>query len=229
MALADSDLRLLMETPLFGGLGSEAIVPIIGALSSASYAKGQTIFHADEPANHFFMVISGWVWLHQTTHHGEEAIIGLFTRGETFGEAAMFLSRGFPATATAGVNSRLLRIDAQIMMNEIRAQPELAFRMLASMSRKLKTFVDHITLSRMTSTHERVSRFLASLCTAKAGSETIDFPFQKKLIAARLDMSPETLSRALKKLRSIGVYVENRKIVVSDVKALKQVFTETMR
>jgi CRP/FNR family transcriptional regulator, dissimilatory nitrate respiration regulator len=197
----DVDLALLLKTPLFSGFDVLALAPILKTVSTCTYAKGETVFHAGDPANRLFVVMSGWITLSRTTRDGEEAIIGLFMRGETFAEAAMFLSRGFPATAVAGTRTRLLAIDARTMLAAMRNDPDLALRMLASMSAKLKTFVEHITLTRLRSPQHRVAEFLLGLCAADEGCETIDLPFEKQLIATRLAMRPASFSRALRGLR----------------------------
>lgn len=220
-ACVDADLALLLGTPLFSGFDAPALTPILSTVSACTYAKGETIFHAGDPADRLFLVASGWVTLTRTTRDGEEAVIGLFMRGETFAEAAMFLSRGFPATAVAGTKTRLLAIDARTMLAAMRRDPDLALGMLASMSAKLKTFVEHITLTRLRSPQHRVAEFLLGLCAAEAGSETIDLPFEKQLIATRLAMRPASFSRALRGLRSVGVHMERGKATVSDIARLR--------
>jgi CRP-like cAMP-binding protein len=53
----------------------------------------------------------------------------------------------------------------------------------------------------------------------------IELPLDKAMIAARLGMQPETLSRALARPRAAGVVSSGGYIVVSDVARLRQVAT----
>lgn len=221
MAITDADIQLLLKTPLFSGLNPGKITPFLDGLVVCEFAKGDTIFNAGDKADRLYLVLSGWVRLNRTTRDGEDAIVGLFTRGELFAEAAMFLSRGFPAAAQAGAPTRLLAIDARIMLEAIRRDPELALGMLASMSIKMKALVEQITLNRMKSTHERVAEFLLSLCTRESGREVLDLPYEKKLIATHLGMTPESFSRALARLREAGVKIEGSTTVIGDVGKLR--------
>jgi hypothetical protein len=47
-------------------------------------------------------------------------------------------------------------------------------------------------------------------------------PYDKVLIAGRLGLTPESLSRAFARLRSIGVVVDASHVVVKDVAKLRQ-------
>lgn len=221
MPITDSDFQLLLKTPLFSALDPKKISPIRGALSEHTFRKGEIIFNAGDPANRFYLVLSGWVGLRRVTRRGEDAIVGLFTKGEIFAEAAIFLSQGFPAAAQAGAPTRLLGVEAQALRHAITVEPELALGMLASMSLKLKSLVEQITLSRMRSTHERVAEFLLSLCTHETGSEVLELPFDKRFVATHLGMTPESFSRALAKLRPIGVKVESNKVIIHDMAQLR--------
>jgi hypothetical protein len=64
---------------------------------------------------------------------------------------------------------------------------------------------------------QRVAEFLASLCPEGAGSH-----MNKTLIAGRLGLQPEYLSRVFAKLRRLGVNVHASHVVVTDVSKLKR-------
>ncbi|MBT4045976.1 MAG: helix-turn-helix domain-containing protein, partial [Rhodospirillaceae bacterium] len=62
--------------------------------------------------------------------------------------------------------------------------------------------------------------FLEKLVDVDEGADEFELPLDKMLIAGRLGMQPETLSRALAKLKSIGVVTEGHRVIVKDVAAL---------
>ena len=68
---------------------------------------------------------------------------------------------------------------------------------------------------------QRVAEFLASLCPAGPGPHTITLPYDKTLIAGRLGLQPESLSRAFAKLRKVGVQIHASHVVVNEVSKLK--------
>jgi hypothetical protein len=66
-----------------------------------------------------------------------------------------------------------------------------------------------------------VAEFLCSLSNSKSGSCTISLPYDKALIAGRLGMQPESLSRSFARLKAIGVTVEQNQAFVEDVERLR--------
>jgi CRP-like cAMP-binding protein len=92
--------------------------------------------------------------------------------------------------------------------------------MLASASCHLKALVEQIEKIKLLSAPQRTADFLVELSSVSAGAVTIDLPYEKALIANRLGMKPESLSRALAKLRPLGVSVDRERVTIADVQLL---------
>ena len=76
-------------------------------------------FFQEERAESFFVVLNGWVKLSRETVEGDEYVIGMFSRGESFAEAAIFDSGRFPVTAEAVEPARVLVVPAKPFMETI--------------------------------------------------------------------------------------------------------------
>jgi CRP-like cAMP-binding protein len=216
------DWQIVRSTPLFGAMPQEVAQSIIGNQAVRNYDKGVTLFQQSEPASAFFVVLDGWVKLYRMTPDGTEAVVGVFRRGETFAEAAMFLGGRYPVNAEVVVPSRLLRVDGAMLVKRIREQPDLALSMLASASYHLKALVEHIEQIKILSAPQRIADFLVRLCPVREGGCTIELPYEKALIASRLGMKPESFSRGLAKLRPLGVSVEREQVSIVDVALLSR-------
>jgi len=48
----------------------------------------------------------------------------------------------------------------------------------------------------------------------------LNLPYEKALIASRLGMQPESFSRALKRLKPIGVEVRGDDVTITDIRSL---------
>ena len=70
---------------------------------------------------------------------------------------------------------------------------------------------------------QRVAHYLLTHCATDGGPASIRLPFQKSLLAGKLGLAPEALSRAFSTLRRAGVTVRGRTIQINDVSALKQI------
>ncbi len=214
------DWQIVRSTPLFGSLKQEITQSIIGNQPVRSYDKDTQLFQQGEEATCFFLILDGWVKLYRLTPDGNEAVVGVFKRGETFAEAAIFLGGRYPVSAEVVTPSRLLRFDGENLRRRIREQPDLALSMLASASYHLKALVEHIEQIKVLSAPQRIADFLVDLSPARDGPVIIELPYEKTLIANRLGMKPESLSRALAKLRPLGVSVDRERVTIADVQLL---------
>jgi CRP/FNR family transcriptional regulator, dissimilatory nitrate respiration regulator len=126
----------------------------------------------------------------------------------------------FPVAAETVSPTRLLRIDGSHLRQRIREQPDLALSMLGSMSYHLKFLVEQLEHMKLLTAPQRIADFLIRLCPKSEGPHSIELPYDKALLANRLGMKPESLSRALAKLRQIGVTVDRESVTISSLKAL---------
>ncbi|WP_329647165.1 Crp/Fnr family transcriptional regulator [Hyphomicrobium sp.] len=215
-----TDWRIVRLTPLLGAVSEEVAQSLIGNQSVGVFKKGETLFQQGEAADAFFVVLGGWVKLYRATPDGNEAVVGVYRRGETFAEAAMFLGGRYPVNAEVVTDARLLRVDGRVLRRRIMEQPELSLSMLASASYHLKALVEQIEHIKLLSAPQRLADFLVRLAPVREGGATIELPYEKALIANRLGMKPESLSRALARLRPLGVSVDREHISVVDVAVL---------
>jgi CRP-like cAMP-binding protein len=218
--MTDDDIEILQGLPLFAGLAGNRLAELLDGASARLHPKGQLLFQHGDQADCFFVVLSGWVKIFRLTLDGEQSVIGLFTRGESFAEAAMFLGREFPVSAEVVEEARLLRVNSHPFKRRLIAEPEVAVNMLGSVSRHLHYLVGQIEQLQVRSGTQRVADFLLKLCPLREGSAVVALPYDKSLIASRLGMKPESFSRALARLRALGVRTDRNHVSVTDVAAL---------
>jgi CRP-like cAMP-binding protein len=93
---------------------------------------------------------------------------------------------------------------------------------MASMSAHLHRLVRQVEQLTVRSSTERLAEFLIRLAPRRSGSATIELPWDKALVATRLGMRPETLSRSLAKLRDLGVEARGARITIDQLEALRR-------
>jgi len=214
------DWNTVRSTPLFGAMPTDVMQALVEKSGPRTCDKGTILFQQGDPANDFFVVLEGWVKLYRLTAEGDEAVVAIFKRGETFAEGAMFMGGRYPVTAETVAPSRLLQVDGMALRQKIRENPDLTFPMLASASGHLKALVDQIEQIKLLSGSQRVAQFLLRLSPDTQGATVVGLPYEKALIANRLGMKPESLSRSLSKLRHLGVIVDREQVVIADVERL---------
>ena len=219
--LSPPDLQRLAALTLFTGLAADDIKRLLSDSTVRRFPGGTTLFIQGDPADRFFVVLDGWAKLFRETRDGNESVINVIGPGESFAEAAMFAQARFPVSCALLEDSRVLVVHGPAVLAELRRVPEISLNMLASMSRRLRGLVGHIEQLTTRSTTERVAAFLVHLSEADAGQAVVLLPQDKTLVAGRLGMRPETLSRSLARLRDYGVTSSGHEVMIENVSMLR--------
>jgi CRP-like cAMP-binding protein len=220
--LTTGDLQIITRVAVFRGLKAETVQHIIAPATAVMLRPQEWIMRQDDPATAFFIVIDGWVKLYRSTPSGDETIIDIMTKGDSFAEPVAFTGNRYIATAEAVSEARVGRIPADHLVRCIRDSPDIALAMIASISQHMHYLVQQVEQLKTQSGIQRVAEFLASLSLAEHGYCALVLPYDKILIAGRLGLTPESLSRAFARLRTIGVVVDASHVIVNDVAKLRQ-------
>lgn len=219
--LTASDLQIISRIAVFRGLKAETVEHIIAPATAVMLRPHDLIVRQEEPATAFFIVIDGWIKLYRGTPSGDETVIDIMTKGQSFAEAVAFTGNRYIATAKAVSDARVGRIPADHIVRCIRQSPDIALAMIASVSQHMHQLVQQVEQLKAQSGVQRVAEFLASLSLAEQGQCALALPYDKVLIAGQLGLTPESLSRAFARLRTIGVRVDASHVVVRDVAKLR--------
>lgn len=216
------DWQLVARLPLFEGLDSGMLEHLLEPSRVVCPARGEQLFARGERAAWFYVVLVGWVKIFRTTAEGRESVVRVFTRGESFAEAAIFAGGDYPVSASAATPARLLAVPAAPFLSMLEEEPKMARNMLAAMSRHLRELVMALEQLQAHSASQRLASFLLGLVSPDDESADLHLPIDKGLIAARLGMKPETLSRALAALREEGLEIIGERVRVPDVEHLRR-------
>jgi CRP/FNR family transcriptional regulator, dissimilatory nitrate respiration regulator len=193
----------LLRSRLFEGAPLPEITEISSFSRVRNLDKGETLFREGEPCEGFFVVQRGVISIHRVSAAGKVQVIHIFHSGDSFAEAALISDDGYPASARALAPSAVILIPKTEFMALLRKRPELALRMLASMSRHLRKVVallDDLTLK---NAEARCIAWLLRQCPTPYSNEPfeIELDHPKRIVAAELNITSETLSRTLARLR----------------------------
>lgn len=212
--------RTVTSCPIFSAVDQAVLASLCDHHRLTSYAPHQLIFAQGDAADGFYIVLDGWVKLFRSTPSGGEVVVAVFTRGESFAEAAFFLGAAYPASAEAASNLRLLKIDSTRFNEAMATIPGLSATLLASMVHHTDRLSAEIASLKLLSTPRRLADFLIRQVPAAASEATVVLPYEKTLLAGRLGMTPESLSRALATLRKLGVEVAREHVHITRVSDL---------
>ena len=112
-----------------------------------NYQDGEHIFQEGDEGRHLFIVVSGAV---QILKGGEQfsSALGTCCEGEIIGELAVVDSHPRSASAIALGETELAVFDKDTFLEAIRARPELALEVIASLGRKLRSTNENLQETR---------------------------------------------------------------------------------
>lgn len=221
------ELKMLARRSLLLASAPEGVAQkVIEAARERLFDRGGTIFLQGERATAIYIVAEGWVKLYRVAPNGAEAVVGVFTRGASFGEAVAFRNDIYPVAAEAVTDCRLIRIDADAFLRQIRENPEVAISILSATYLHLHSLVAQVEALKAQTGSQRVAEFLLELVTCPEGACEVTLPYDKVLIAGRLGMKPESLSRAFARLKEQGVTIRQNVAQIADVAVLRDYVEE---
>lgn len=185
---------------LFGGLPLEDLQIIAGFAQALKLAKGEYLFHEAELSRGCYLVQSGAINVHRVNASGKEQVIHVFRGGESLAEASLASTTGYPANARAVEPSTVLLIPKGPILELIGRRPDLALRMLGSMSQHLRVVVGMLDDLTLKDVETRLLNWLIKH-GRNAPHGVIRLAGTKRVLAAELGTSSETLSRTFARLK----------------------------
>jgi CRP-like cAMP-binding protein len=225
--IAHADIDLALEAMLFSGFDAGSLAMLLEGASVVTYHADAMLFSRGDPADRFFVVLAGQVRLMALTEDGSQTVVEIFKPVSTFAEAALFASKRFPLSAEVGDGSRLIHVSAGPFMKKLPENRDMLFKMLAALSTWHRHLMQEITELKMKSPGQRLGSYLLSLVNEENGEARVKLPLKKTVIASRIGITPESLSRAMSRLRSIGVTSEGNSVSIVDVQALRAFCNES--
>jgi CRP-like cAMP-binding protein len=209
MALAPTEFRkigltnTLRSCQLFAGVPQQDLEAIADVTVVKPLDKDEYLFREGDPAVGFYIVQSGSVNVHRVNAAGKEQIIHIFRAGESFAEVALATTTGYPADARALEPTQVLLIQKSGILDLLKRQPELALRMLGSMSSHLRVLVGQLEDLTLKDVETRLANWLVKRCPDPNSDKpvSIELKMTKRVLAAELGTVSETFSRTLAKFR----------------------------
>ncbi len=108
------------------------------------YRDGEVIFHEGDRGEVMYVIQAGKVRITRDSSSGKVTLATLES-GEIFGEMALFDRLPRSATAVASGDARILSVDRRKLFPTISKDPTLLFKVLETMSQRIRRLDDEIT------------------------------------------------------------------------------------
>jgi CRP/FNR family transcriptional regulator, dissimilatory nitrate respiration regulator len=229
--LDDQALGQVRRNHLFAALTEGELERCLRHARVLDFASGQIIFNQGDTASRFFMVLTGIVRLYRTSAAGEEKIIDLVQPGALFAEAVFFMGGRYPVHAAALERVCLISFDFADLADCLKNNTALAFRMMAGMSKRIHDLVNEIDRLTLGTACQRLAFYLLEAAQDNPSPQArIQLKVPKNVIASRIGVKPETLSRLFAKFKDEQVLeVQGDTLVLLDPLRLRSLLDQSAR
>lgn len=209
---------------LFSGIGKDDFDALSSTVSARHLEKNEVLFHRGDVAGHFFFLDTGLIELNLIAPTGEKKVLEVVSPGRTFAEAVAFMrEQKYPVTAEALADSTLCQIPTNAYIDLVYSNPDACMRLLSDICRHLHARVREIENLTVQNARSRLASYLLEHIVETNDDEaTVRLELPRHVIASRLSIQPETLSRLLRTMTNEGILtIEDRVIFVHSLARLR--------
>ena len=194
------DGSMLAGSPLFVGLDAAARTEIARASRLTRLRTGETLFEQDDAATAFYVLITGRMKIAQLTAEGHLVVLRYIAAGQVFGAVPLFTRTGYPASATAVVDSLAARWDDRTAGVLLNRYPRVVVNALTIVGQRLQELQNRYRELATERVEQRVARALLRLFGSdrgRASAASGSFPISRQDIAEMTGTTLHTVSRIL--------------------------------
>ena len=210
-------MHRLRDIQLFSKLDDLHIDKIKSQTMTKQYSKEGIVFYEGDQSNHIFVVLEGTVKLYKTSPKGTQIQINRFEAPAVLGEYACFECVPFPATCEFVSEGKIAMIPRSFIINKL-GDADFSLQMIKSLTAKIMVLSSLIHKETIYSSEAKVAKLLVE-------NFEIFHKLKHNEIASILNITPETLSRILKKFRTQNLISGSKagEMKVLDLDALHEV------
>ena len=174
--------------------------------AAVAYPKGQVVFSQGDPADAIFHIEKGKVKLTVVSSKGKEAVIGLLTGGDFFGEGCLAGQIKRMSTATAMTDCLTVRLEKPEMIRVLHSEPvfsELFLHYLLSRNIRIEEdLVDQL----FNSSEKRLARVLLLLANfgKPEKTEPVIAKMSQEMLAEIIGTTRARVNFFMNKFRKLG-------------------------
>lgn len=212
---------LSCKPQLFDGLSEACLKQLLSHSIVQEHPSAAMLVQQGDIPQGIVLLLAGALKTARMNEDGGEAIIRMLEAGDTCMEAVLFMGGPSPVSVQTLSKCKVLLIPEQTVKNTVLQDARFSLNILRIVSRHYKNAMHQIDAMHIKSPVQRIGYYFLTK-HLEAGHDDLEFtlPFKKQAIANYLGMTPETFSRALKQMKSLGIRADGDVIKMKDAFAL---------
>jgi CRP-like cAMP-binding protein len=223
-----TDLHILSQSELFRGLPPEALDEVRAACLRKRIAKGDVLFHQDDPASWVYVVVAGRLRVTQTTAAGQQIIIRYIGSGETAGYNALSGGESYPSSVSAIDDTALMAWQRAAIRQLMERHARISLNAISIIESRYREMQTRLRELATESVERRIAHTLLRLAE-QAGRRTavgieIAFPLSRQDLAEMCGTTLHTVSRTVSGWEEEGIIDSGRRrVIVRKADALRAI------
>jgi len=172
----------------------------------SSYRKNAVIYAQADPADAVFYIQKGKIKIAVASNRGREAVVAILGAGEFFGEGCLIGQPLRLSTATAMVDSEVLRVDKAEMVRVLHAEPAFGELFIAHLLTRNSRIEEDLVDQLFNSSEKRLARTLLILANfgKPGGPQPITTRISQETLAEIIGTTRPRVSHFMNKFRKLG-------------------------
>jgi len=216
-----ADLKDARHLPLFHEVERSCVDALLHGAVLRDFAPHTQLVQEGQPAEFLHIVMAGSLEVF-ASYRGREASLAVIGPGQSFILAAVLLDRPHLQAVRVLEPSRILLIPAGAIRQGFAEDGDLARALARDLALSYRTMVKELKNQTLRPGLERLANWLLAQDAKAGGVGRFHLPFEKRLLAARLGMAPEVLSRSFAALAVHRVAVRGASVTLGDRAALSR-------
>lgn len=218
--MRQTDWAAIRALPLFKDVSEEHFTELVRAAFLQRFPQGTMLITEGELPDFLHIVVEGTVELFGS-HAGRETTIEIIEPVTTFILAAVIRDEPYLKSARTLAPARILMIPAATVREVFDQDAAFARAIVNELAKRYRGIVRALKDEKLRTGAQRLANWILHTNAQQGGQRQIDLKFDKRVLASRLGMTPENLSRNLALLAEHGVKSCGRDIVIENRPALE--------
>ena len=211
---------VIANLPLFSNVSPTQVRSVAAQSWTLSGSRGTVIVASGTRLPGVFAVAYGSIKISMKNGGNEERVLRLVAAGQAFGVASALLGRAAPYAAIVLAEAKLVVMPSAPLNALLERESGFAKALVAMLAARKLELCTEIGSATLRKGAERLASYLVE---SAGDADAVHLPFSKTVLAARLGMQKETLSRLLRSLAADGmIAVSRRSIALLDRARLRQ-------
>lgn len=216
--------QVAKSSPIFQGLSEEEKSSLLNGGKIRYLNKKEVLFRHGDPLVNLYIICFGSIQTFRSNSQGDEKTLNVLTVHDIIcGNKIYEPCATHQYSAMAVTDAAVLEFPKNWLKENVKKYGDFALNLLAFISKQNEMAELEVEHKIMMSAPQILACFLQKLCMVyDLDPKGFELPYGKKLIASRLGIEFETLSRTLAKLKEYGIEVSGNRVTIKNMDHIEE-------